>query len=127
MTEAEGIELYIAVRDRRSKRKEDYTKQDAGDKAIQDKLEQEFMKKFQANGTDSLTVRGIGTAYTSKRTSASAADKSVFFDYVREHEQWDLLDIRPLKSGIEEFKERTHELPPGINWSEEIVVNVRRS
>lgn len=127
MTEAEGIELYIQVRDRRAQRKAEFTKADAADVAIQDKLEALFLEKFQQTGTDSLTARGIGTAFTAKRTSVSAADKDLFLTFVRENEDWGLLEVRPLKTAVEAFKAERGELPPGINWSEEIVVNVRRS
>ena len=127
MTEAEGIALYIAVRDRRAARKADFAAEDAKDVAIQEKLEAVFLERFQRNGTDSMTVHGVGTAYTTNRTSASAADKEIFLDFVKDNNEWGLLDTRPLKSAIETYKQEHGELPPGINWSEEIVVNVRRS
>lgn len=127
MTESEGIALYIAVRDRRTARKAAYTEEDAKDVAIQDKLEAVFLARFQKNGTDSMTSHGVGTAYTTSRTSASAADKEIFLDFVKENNEWGLLDTRPLKSAIEAYKLERGELPPGINWAEEIVVNVRRS
>lgn len=127
MTEAEGISLYLAVRERRAERKKAYSEADERDKQIQEKLEAKFLEKFQANGIDSLTVRGVGTAYTTTRVSASVADKDIFLDFVKNNDEFGLLDVRALKSAIEVYKERTNNLPPGVNWSEEIVVNVRKA
>ena len=31
------------------------------------------------------------------------------------------------KQAVEQYKEEHGDLPPGINWREEVVVNVRRS
>lgn len=127
MTESEGVALYIQVRDRRSDRKAAFKIEDDKDAAIQAKLEALFLQKFQESGTDSLTVRGVGTAFTQRRTSVSSADKEAFLDFIKTNDEWGLLDARPLKSAIESYKEAHGELPPGLNWSEEIVVNVRRS
>jgi hypothetical protein len=127
MTEAEGIALYLAVRDRRAQRKKAYQVDDEKDKMVQDKLEANFLAKFQKNGTDSLTVRGVGTAYTSTKTSASVADHEIFMQFIKDNDEWGLLDARALKSAIEVYKEQHQALPPGINWSEEIVVNVRKA
>lgn len=127
MTEAEIVGLYIALRDRRSARKAAFTLDDEKDKASQEKIEAVLLKRFQANGTSSLAVKGVGTAYTSSRTSASVADKDAFFNFVKDNEEWALADIRASKANIEQYREQHQALPPGINFSEEITVNIRRS
>lgn len=127
MTESEGVSLYLAVRERRAERKKSYTADDEKDVALQDKLEALFLAKFQKSGTDSLTIRGVGTAYTASRCSASVADKEIFLDFIKQNEEWGLLDTRALKSAVEDYKLAHQALPPGINWKEEIVVNVRKA
>lgn len=127
MTEAEVVGVYIALRDRRAARKAAFTVDDEKDKGAQEKIEAALLKRFQANGITSLAIKGVGTAYTSSRTSASVADKEAFFNFVKDNDEWALTDIRASKANIELYKEQNQALPPGINYSEEITVNVRRS
>lgn len=68
-----------------------------------------------------------GTAYITTRESVSVADKSIFMDFVREHDMWDLLEVRPAKSAVIQYKDGRGALPPGVNWSAEQVVRVRKA
>mgnify|MGYP006295887309 CR=1 FL=1 len=55
------------------------------------------------------------------------ADKEAFLDFVRKNDLWQLVDMRPLKAGIKEYREVNDDLPPGINWREERTVQFRRA
>jgi len=120
------LKLFIALRDRRAKRKAAYDDDDANDKDKQNKIEVEFLRRFQERGIDNVAARDIGTAYKSTRSSATVADWEVVLDYVQEHEAWELLERRVNKTAVEQFKSVEGDLPPGINWSETQVVNFRR-
>ena len=120
------LKLFIALRDRRAKRKAAYDDDDASDKDKQNKIEVEFLRRFQERGIDNVAARDIGTAYKSTRSSATVADWEVVLDYVQEHEAWELLERRVNKTAVEQFKSVEGDLPPGINWSETQVVNFRR-
>lgn len=120
------LKLFIALRDRRAKRKSAYDDDDASDKDKQNKIEVEFLRRFQDRGIDNVAARDIGTAYRSTRSSATVADWEVVLDYVQEHEAWELLERRVNKTAVEQFKSVEGDLPPGINWSETQVVNFRR-
>ena len=37
------------------------------------------------------------------------------------------MEVAVVKSAVEQYKSVNQELPPGINWREERVVNIRRS
>lgn len=118
--------LYIAARDRRAQRKAAYTEDDAADKQRQEKIEIEFLRRFQDRGIDSVSIRGVGTAYKSTRSSATVADWDTFLDHVKENEAWELLEHRVNKTALEQVKEAEGELVPGTNWSETVVINFRR-
>ena len=120
------VELYIQLRDRRALRKAEYENADADDKGKQEKIEGILLQRFNEEGIDSIKT-GAGTAYTSTRTSASVADKEVFMAWVRENELWEFLEVRAAKKTVETFREEQNNLPPGINWVEQVTVNVRRS
>lgn len=68
------LKLFIGLRDRRSARKAAYDVDDAGDKDKQNKIETDFLRRFNERGIDNVSSREIGTAYRSTRSSAGVAD-----------------------------------------------------
>jgi predicted nuclease with TOPRIM domain len=123
---SEAVELYIRLRDRKAEMKAEYEAKVEEVVRKMDTLEAKLLEVFQKTGTDSVKTPA-GTAYTSVRSSVSTADKQAFLDFVRENNEWGLLDVRPLKAGVEQFRSINDDLPPGINLREERVVNIRRS
>jgi hypothetical protein len=120
------LKLFIGLRDRRAQRKAAYEVDDAGDKDKQNKIEIEFLRRFQERGIDNVAARDVGTAYRSTRSSATVADWDAVLDFVQENEAWEMLERRVNKTAVEQFKSVEGDLPPGINWSETQVVNFRR-
>ena len=118
--------IFMAARDRRAKRKAEYTEADAADKMKQEKIEVEFLRRFQERGIDSVSIRGVGTAYKSTRSSATVADWDIFLGHVLEHEAFELFERGANKTAVEQFKAEEGDLPPGVNYSETQVVNFRR-
>tara|TARA_B100000780_G_scaffold49544_1_gene30739 strand:- start:5610 stop:6011 length:402 start_codon:yes stop_codon:yes gene_type:complete len=121
------LQFFIELRDRRTRRKADYALDDAGDKQKQDGIEIEFLRRFDDRGIDNVSSREFGTAYRSTRSSATVADRDMFTNYIKEHDAWELADIRVSKSGAVQFREEHDDLIPGTNWSETQVVNFRRT
>jgi hypothetical protein len=120
------LKLFIGLRDRRAQRKAAYEEDDAGDKDKQNKIEIEFLRRFQERGIDNVAARDVGTAYRSTRSSATVADWDAVLDFVQKNEAWEMLERRVNKTAVEQFKSVEGDLPPGINWSETQVVNFRR-
>ena len=120
------LKLFIGLRDRRAQRKAAYDEDDASDKDKQNKIEVEFLRRFQDRGIDNVSARDVGTAYRSTRASATVADWESVLDYVQENEAWELLERRVNKTAVEQFKSVEGDLPPGVNWAETQVVNFRR-
>lgn len=118
--------IYIAARDRRAQRKAAYSDDDASDKMKQEKIEIEFLRRFQDRGIDSVSIRGVGTAYKSTRSSATVADWDAFLDYVLDNEAYELFERRVNKTALEQIKEAEGDLVPGTNWAETVVINFRR-
>lgn len=123
----EAVALYIQLRDKKAEMKADFDAQLAEVQDRLDKIEIKLLEAFQKVGVESVKTE-FGTAYTSVRTSATVADKDAFFEFVRENEEWPLLEVRCSKVAVQEYRQaHNDELPPGVNVSEERVVNVRRS
>lgn len=120
------VEKYILIRDRKQKLKSDYEAKAGELDAVLDKIEAVLLKTFEETGMDSVKT-SAGTAYRTVRTQASVADWDAFFAYVQKHGAFELLERRCSKSAVEQFKAANDDLPPGLNWREERVVNIRRS
>ena len=119
------VKVYIQLRDRRSASKRAYEMEDEDDKSKQEKIEGILLHRFQEDGIESCKTSS-GTAYKSVRTSASVADQDLFFSFIVKNDLFEMLEKRCNKTLVEQYKEEHGEIPPGINYSETVVVNVRR-
>lgn len=126
LTDAQLVGVYIKLRDRRAQRRAAHDNEDADDKARQEKIEAVLLRRFAAQGVESVRTTA-GTAYKATRTSATVADWDAFLAFVRGAEAWDMLEKRAAKNSVEQYKAANEDLPPGVNWREEAVINVRRA
>jgi hypothetical protein len=88
-------------------------------------LEALFKENMDKLGLDSLKTEA-GTAYTSAVASVRCADPKAFFDFVQAHDAWHLLEVRPAKTAVQEYVENHKVAPPGVDYSTQINVNVRK-
>lgn len=124
---SDAVKLYIELRDKKAEIKAEFDAQVATVQKKMDKLEAKLLEVFQKTGTDSVKTP-FGTAYTTVRTSVTTADREAFMAFIKAHGEWELLEVRPSKTGVEQFRAANdNELPPGVNVREERVVNIRRS
>jgi phage host-nuclease inhibitor protein Gam len=127
MTISEAVEIYIKLRNKKAQMKAEFEAQTAPINEKLSQLEAKLMDTFNKTGVDSVKTE-FGTAYTTTRTTASVADREVFMEHVKKHDDWGLMEVRAAKAAIEQFREANNdELPPGINVRVERVVNVRKS
>lgn len=122
----ELVSKYIQVRDKKAEMKKEFDGKVAKIDAALDKIEAALLSYFNENGLESIST-DAGTAYKTTRTSATVADWDASLTFIRDHELWHLLEHRVSKKAVEEFKAANDDLPPGINWREEQVVNIRRA
>jgi len=119
---------YIQLRDKKSEFKKEFEGKVAKLQEVMDKIEAVLLQKFSEDGSDSVRTEQ-GTAYKSVRTSASVADRDVYLSWLLADpdERIVFLDVRANKTAVEQYKAANDDLPPGLNWREEVVINVRRS
>ncbi len=120
------VAKYIELRDKKAEYKAEYDVKVGRIEEALDKIEAKLLEVFDSAGMDSVKTEA-GTAYVSTRTAASVADRDSFMEFVRTNDEWPLLEIRASKAAVEEYRSQHDDLPPGINWREERVVNIRRS
>lgn len=120
------VERYIQLRDKKAEIESEAKKKVAKLNEAMTRIENYLLKHLQDNGAESVRT-GAGTFFTSMRTSATVADWDHLLGWIREGEHWSALEKRVSKSFVESFKEEHNDLPPGIDFRQEKVVNVRRS
>lgn len=120
------VAKYIELRDTKSRFKAEYDEKVAKIDAALSQIEGTLLKTFDTAGVDSMKTP-FGTAYTSIQASASIADADVFREFVKKNDAWEMFQNRVSKTAVEQFKAVHNDVPPGINWREERVVNIRRA
>lgn len=123
---SEAVSIYIKMRDKKAQMKAEFDASIAPLNEKMEKLEAKLLDIFNKTGMDSVKTE-FGTAYTTTRVTASVADREIFMNYVKEHEEWSLLEVRAAKTAVEQYRSIHEDIPPGISMREERVVNVRRS
>lgn len=120
------VSAYIKARDKEAALKAEYEQKKAPVEEIRKKIEAKLLGLMNDTGMESIRT-DAGTAYKSVRSSCTVADWDSFFGFVREEGAWDMLEHRASKEAVKQFREENDNIPPGLNWSETLVVNFRRS
>lgn len=122
------VERYISLRDKKAELKGDYERKVAAVEQAMDRIEAFFMKHLDTSGSESVRTKA-GTFFKQERNSATAADWDSVSAWVQEDPEtrWAILEKRVSKGFVEAYRTEHNDIPPGINWRTEYVVNVRRS
>lgn len=119
------VTKYIQLRDKKGEIKAEYDAKVAKIDEVMDKVEAKLIEYFASTGLESVRT-SAGTAYKSSRVSATVADWDSLLSHILTTENYQLLEHRVSKKAVEEFKAANEDLPPGVNWREEVIVNIRR-
>lgn len=119
------VEKYVKIRDKVAELDAEHKQRTAPYKEASEKIEQMLLAIFNETGQESAKT-AFGTAYITKQTSATAADWEETLRFIQEKERWDMLERRVNKTMVGEYIEEHNEPPPGINWSVNLKVNIRR-
>jgi hypothetical protein len=119
------VGAYVSTRDEKEALIERHKAEVANyNQRLQD-IEQWCLMHLNAIGAES--VRAVtGTVYAKNRVSVTVSDPSDFFNWVREHEAFDMLEARASKPAVETYLASTGELPPGINRRVEKIIGINR-
>jgi hypothetical protein len=119
------VAKYIELRDRKAALKAQFTADTEAIDAMLDRCERHFLTVMNEQGLESLPT-AAGVPYKQHRTSATVADWDQTLNWIKTEGAWHMLDRRVNKTAVEAYREANNDLPPGVNWRDEIVVNVRR-
>jgi uncharacterized protein YccT (UPF0319 family) len=126
MDVSQYVEKYLALKDKISELEEAHKVKLAPMKEMLTKIENAIMAELNRLGADSMKTPA-GTAYKSSFVSVSVADRSMFMEFLQSADLWHMLDVKANKTAVKEYRAANGDLPPGINYREEVTVNIRRS
>lgn len=116
---------YMRLREIKAVYDKEYKEKTAKVKEGMQKIENIMLQFFEETGQNSAKT-DFGTPYVTLRESYSVADRDSYLAWVQENEAWEFLESRVSKSAVDAYKEEHGELPPGINYSAERKVNIRK-
>lgn len=122
----EIVEKYIKLRDKKAELTAEHKAKIAKIDEALAVAEGVLLSEFQKAGMESVRTES-GTAYKTVRTQAGVADWDAVLDFIKANDLWSMLERRVSKQAVEQYREANNDLPPGINWREEVTINVRRS
>lgn len=125
-TMEELVEKYIELRDVKAKLVAKHKEQLERVNGVLDRMEGALLTQFNELGMEAVRTKS-GTAYKSTRVSTPVQDWDAALAFIREHELYNMLERRVSKQAVEQYKDEHGDLPPGIGYREEVVVNIRRS
>jgi len=98
---------------------------DAPYRRVMSDIAGELAGRMDAQGKKQLRT-DVGTAFFEDKVSVTVEDMEAFGNYVREHDGWELADLRANKPAVDEFLEETGALPPGVKRAVMREVRVRK-
>jgi hypothetical protein len=121
------VDKYIKLRDKKAQLEADHKLKMANIDDMLDKVEAVLLQQFEEIGVDSVKTKA-GTAFATVRTSATVADWDAFFgEFILPNKAWEFLERRCSKTAVEQYRSANEEIPPGINYAETRVINIRRA
>lgn len=120
------IGFYVQLRDRIQAEDKAHSERMAKPRETLERLNGRMLEILQQAGVSSMKSNA-GTVYVTIKTSATLSDKDAFRSYIIENQDFELADIRPAKSAVQDYVvAHDGNLPPGVNYTQVNVVGVRR-
>lgn len=119
------IEAYVALRDRVAAIDAEAKKKTGAIKEQMTKLEAWIIEETKRTGATSIKTPA-GTAFITTAHSASVADWSAVLDWIKANDAYDMLNKAVNKTAVRGYIDANNAVPPGVNYSTRLEVNVRR-
>jgi hypothetical protein len=119
------VEAYIRIRDEINKIQ---TKADGDKRDLEkqkERVECELRKILEGTGGSSISCK-VGTVFVTEKTSAKVADWPTLVAFVKANEAYHLLNHAVNKTAVKEYLDTNEALPPGVDFSRHLDIQVRR-
>lgn len=120
------VQTYLLLRESREQLKDRFERRDKAMRAAQEHIEAALAVHIEKSNVTGLNTK-YGTVFQSPQSTARVADKEAFLLYLRENDAWHLATIGANKATVgDHLAEHEGVLPPGVDWSSRIKVQIRR-
>lgn len=119
------VEVYIKIRDEKDKIEKAADNKAAELTKQMEVIESELRKILQGTGGSSISCKS-GTVFVKEQTSAKVADWQPFIEFVKANDAWQLLNHGVNKTAVKEYLEANESLPPGVDFSRRLDIQIRR-
>ena len=123
----DAIDGYIRLRDKRDEIKRRHKEELKPLSEKMQMVEGYLLNELNKAESDSISVKDIGTAYKSVRTSAKVNAWDETLPFILDNGLTHMLERRVSKAALDEYIEANGESLPGVSISREITVNIRRN
>ena len=122
----DAIEAYVEMRDaKRLFDKEAKAKSEEMEYFL-DSVSMWLLRKADELGVDSFVSKTYGTAYRNTKKSYRVTDWDAFIAYIKETDNYQLLEKRVAKRAAAEIHAEERIVPPGLDYIEEVEINILR-
>jgi hypothetical protein len=107
------INYYVLTRNQIAEIKQRHKNELAPSEKAMGVLAAELIEVLDQSGVESARTKS-GTVSLSSHDSASCSDPTMFIDYVREHDAYELVNRHPNPTACKEFVKEHGKPPPGV-------------
>ena len=124
--DGELMSLYIKLRDRIDAEAKAFKQEAAKRVALLTQIEGVLLERLQERGTTN-TASQDAVAFIEESTFCGVSDWDALLDYIMSEEQIQFLNHAVNKSAVAEYmRENDGDLPPGVKWTVEKSLKIRR-
>lgn len=120
------VDEFVGLRDELAVKSKEFSTYKSG---VEERME--VLEGILLQHADKLKVESFGTkagtAFKVKKRYIRAGDWQAFLLWIRKHKYFHLLEKRPAKLATLEIMDKEGIIPPGIEYSEEFEMQIRRS
>ena len=122
------VTKYLALRDKRTQLKKDYTAEDDKYLKAMELSEAWLLKQLDLVGGDNISIKGLATVMRSKDMKVSSKDWQVFNAWAAANNQMEMFERRISRTVLKAYmEEHNDDVPPSLDIIFEKTVNVRRA
>lgn len=117
------VELLRKLKDAKDKKNEEL-------KALNAEIEQAeriLLDKMEVDGVDTISIRGIGTAYVSVKEYPQVKDMEAFVKWCYENNRADMLQKRITATAYASYVQEENRIPDGTDVFQKSTINFRRN
>jgi hypothetical protein len=120
------VQTYLILRESREQLKDRFERRDKSFVRAQDHIEAVLHVHIDRTNVKGLNTR-FGSVFQSPQSTARIADREAFLSFVQENNAWHLVTLGANKATVgDHLAEHDGVLPPGVDWSSRIKVQIRR-